>query len=411
MTRSRLVLLVLGGAAALAALVALQEPAAIQQITMPATPEGKCLYLADATLDRNDEQALRQQLATWVDACRNASEANPADARLKLALSKALWHAEGRPASLGPLREAIAQGSTEAMLALFNDFNSFDRHLGRPDLIPRAEAEQALRKAAELGDAEAIWRLATIKSRGGPFKHDMAEARRWGEKAIANPPKDSSKADIQLMVGHWFGQSDDAAERKRGIAMLEALGSRGDAQAYLGEAIRKDDPVRARALLEGAVRREPGHALAPLAEMLLAGEGGPKDEKRALSLLQGAPYDAQHARAVLGWLMLEGRLVPRDPTKAIDLIRPWAQWDYDTRLKVVHAVANNPQVKLQHPDHFLYVTIEAAEQGEPGMMDALIALKLSQHVRFGDKAGGCALAERAAKAGDTAAAKHLAACK
>ena len=52
--------------------------------------------------------ALRQQLATWVDACRNASEANPADARLKLALSKALWHADsaalGSMAAMPPIR-------------------------------------------------------------------------------------------------------------------------------------------------------------------------------------------------------------------------------------------------------------------------------------------------------------------
>jgi hypothetical protein len=73
-----------------------------------------CFRQTDAPLDRSNDQKLKQQLATWVDTCRKASEANPADTRLKLALSKVLWHAEGRPASLMPLREAIAQGDTEA---------------------------------------------------------------------------------------------------------------------------------------------------------------------------------------------------------------------------------------------------------------------------------------------------------
>jgi len=37
----------------------------------------------------------------------------------------------------------------------------------------------------------------------------------------------------------------------------------------------------------------------------------------------------------------------------------------------------------------------------------VIALKLSSHVQFADKAGGCALAERATKAGDSTAAGRL----
>jgi len=45
----------------------------------------------------------------------------------------------------------------------------------------------------------------------------------------------------------------------------------------LALAIRKEDPVRARALLEESRRPDPGGAIVPLAEMLIAGEGGPAD--------------------------------------------------------------------------------------------------------------------------------------
>jgi hypothetical protein len=44
-------------------------------------------------------------------------------------------------------------------------------------------------------------------------------------------------------------------------------------------------------------------------------------------------------------------------------------------------------------------------------MAALIDLKLSQNAQFRDKEGGCALAARAAKDGDTAAARWRAECE
>src|SRR5262249_52882260 len=194
---------------------------------------------------------------------------------------------------------------------------------------------------------------------------------------------------------------------QRGIALLEPLAKagRGDAQAYVAVAIRGSDPVRARQLLESALRTYPGHALAPLSDMLIKGEGGPKDEKRALSLLQGRlASDAQHAKWALGQLVLEGRLLPRNVDHAVKLLGPWSQWDYDTRLQIVRLMAENPDVQMAYPDHFLYRAIEDAELGEPGAMDALIALRLSSHLQFADKANGCVLAQCAAKAGDNGAA-------
>src|SRR5262249_24530790 len=116
------------------------------------------------------------------------------------------------------------------------------------------------------------------------------------------------------------------------------------------------------------------------------------NERRALSLLKGSAYDAQHAKWALGQLTLEGRLVPRDVAAAVKLLGPWSQWDYDTRLQIVRLLAENPDVQMAYPDHFIYRAIEDAELGEPGAMDALIALKLSRHVKFANKANGCVLA-------------------
>ena len=369
----------------------------------------ECLRLNVTKIDWSNREAAENHRKIWIGTCRQAYAQNGDDPHIKVALARAI---SDRAESIPLLRAAVAQNDTEAMLLLFNDYNSFDRNLNRPDLIPRAEAEQALRRAAELGNAKAIFRLATILRRGGLIKRDLAGARDWGERSLANPPMDMTAHDVQVLVGQWLSESESADERKRGIELLEPLAQRGrgDAQAYLAVAIRGNDPVRARKLLEATLRTYPGSALAPLSDMLIKGEGGPKDEKRALSLLRGSASDAQHAKWALGQIILEGRLVKRDVGAAVKLLGPWSQWDYDTRLQIVRLLAENPELKIDYADHFLLRTTEDAQLGEPGAMDALIALKLSGHGQFGDKAGGCVLAKRAARGGDAVGAPRLDAC-
>ena len=388
-------------------------PGAAQTQAPAATNVQECLALVAAKVDWSDHNVAERHRKLRLDTCRQAYAENGDDSRIKVALAGALRGVGDRPGSIALLRAAIAQNDTEAMLDLFNDFNSFDRDLNEPDLIPRAEAEQALRRAAELGNPEAIWRLMAILTRGGPIKHDLANARYWAKQALANPPKGVRPVDVQVAVGQLLSESDHVEERQRGIDLLEPLAKagRGNAQAYLAVAIRNADPVRARQLLESARGTYPGAALAPLSDMLIKGEGGPKNERRALSLLKGSAYDAQHAKWALGQLTLEGRLVPRDVAAAVKLLGPWSQWDYDTRLQIVRLLAENPDVQMAYPDHFIYRAIEDAELGEPGAMDALIALKLSRHVKFANKANGCVLAQRAAKDGDDTAAPRLDGCR
>jgi TPR repeat protein len=371
----------------------------------PAPPAvQECLRLKALQIDWGDRENAAKHRRLWLDTCQQAYATNGDDPKIKIALAGAMTE---REEFIPLLRAAIAQDDAEAMLLLFNDYNSFDQHPGRPDLIPRAEAETALRRAAELGNADAIFRLATILTRGGPFKHDMAGARYWGEKALANPPKEMRPAYVAVVVGHWLPESGQADERQRGIDILEKLTKAGrrDAQAYLAVAIRGSDPARARQLLEGALRTFPGHAEAPLADMLIKGEGGPKDEKRAVTMLQRSAYDAQHSKWMLGQLTLEGRLVPRDVAAAVKLLGPWSQWDYDTRLQIVQLLAENPDVQMGSPERFLYTATADAELGESGAMDALIALKLSRNGQFSDKAGGCALAARTGKKREECGAK------
>ena len=106
--------------------------------------------------------------------------------------------------------------------------------------------------------------------------------------------------------------------------------------------------MRARELLEEARRPDPGGAIVPLAEMLIAGEGGPADPKRAVSLLKG-PRDSWMAKGKVGQLMLEGKLLPRDVQEAVNLIDLAGTWDFDARMQVVRLLAEYPQVQVSHP--------------------------------------------------------------
>lgn len=57
-------------------------------------------------------------------------------------------------------------------------------------------------------------------------------------------------------------------------------------------------------------------------------------------------------------------------------------------------LGKHPDMKLAYPEGVMTDAKEAAELGEPGAQAALVDLKLSSHVQFGDKAGGCELAAK-----------------
>ena len=188
------------------------------------------------------------------------------------------------------------------------------------------------------------------------------------------------------MLGRLLVTSEKAEERARGLDLLERTSQAGvfGARRELARAIRKDDPVRARTLLEEARHGDFGGANPVLAEMLIAGEGGPADPKRALSLLRSAKTAS--ADGVLGRLALEGKLVPRDPQEAARLIGFAGTWDVNARTEVLEILATHPEVRVGRPNDTLYDALEAAELDEAGAMAALVALKLSDNAQFRDLA-------------------------
>jgi hypothetical protein len=343
-----------------------------------------------------------------------AFEANPANADLKAAYARNLPY-EQKAEAVAMLREAAAQGSAEAYHQLYEHHRSWDRgDLDKVPLVTRAEAAQALRRAAELGHAFSTQMLIRQLEDGDIIKRDPVAARYWAERAVASPAKDTSKGGLLVTLGRLLATSDKPDERARGLEILERLSAPGHyqygAKTELALAIRKEDPVRARTLLEESRRPDPGGAIVPLAEMLIAGEGGPADPKRAVSLLKGTS-DSWMAKGMLGRLALEGKWVPRDIQEAVRLIDISSGYDLDARLQVLRLLAENPEVRVNYPKRVLYDAVQAAELDEPGAMKALIDLKLSANTQFQDRPGACKLIETAVSRGDQTMTQRLSDCR
>jgi TPR repeat protein len=372
-------------------------------------PGRDCLHITGVDFPGDWDAQWRARRA-WVETCRQALAAEPDDKRIKKALGSAF-------AANGMHAESIALwhelGDADSMYEIYDVYKSTYRTTARKQLVKRAEAEQALRKSAELGKPYAILILAVLLDRGSTVKRDPEDAIRWARRALETPDKSAQPIDMQVLLARLLVKLPSPEERSQGTDLLEKLAQagRGDAKAYLASAIRASDPLRARALLESGLRGYAGAVVPPLADMLIKGEGGPADPERAVKLLAGGyANDVPGVRGALGRLYIEGKIVPRDLKKGVDLLHIWASWDYDARLELARVLVANPEIAVTNPQYFLYDLTEATELDEPGAAEALIDLKLSQNAQFRDKPGGCALAERLDKSGDGIAARRFKEC-
>jgi TPR repeat protein len=371
-----------------------------------------CLSLQENPKDYISDAALHRRWDLRRDACNMAFAAHPENIRFKVAVARSMPH-EKKVEAIALLREAAAQGDAQAYYEIYEHHKSWDRgDLDKTPLVTRADADQALHKAAELDHAFSTQMLVRRLEDGDIVKRDRVAARYWAERAVANPANDESKGHLWVVLGRLLATSDKPDERARGLDILERM-AKADvfgAKRELAIAIRKDDPMRARALLEESRRADPGGAIVPLTQMLIAGEGGPADAKRALSLLKGAS-DSWMAKGMLGQLTLEGKLVPRNVQEAVRLIDIASSYDFDTRIQLLRLLAENPEVRVDRPQGVLYDAVEAADLDEPGAMTALINLKLSQNTQFQDRPGACKLIKTAVSRGDQSMAQRLADCR
>jgi TPR repeat protein len=277
-SRPRLVVLWTGLIALVGVMVALFLPPASPDVGQSAAAQPNpplsqatagetCLRLSENPLDYLSEDGWRRRTELRLASCKMAFAAEPENTHFKVAVARAMPHAQ-RAESLALLREAAAQDDAEAYYEIYESHKSWDRgDLDQVPLVTRAEADRALHRAAELGHPYSTQMLAVLLDRGGTVKRDAAAARFWAERAVANPAKGESRGNLLVLLARLLVTSEKPEERARGLDLLEKL-SKADqfgAKRELALAIRKQDPVRARALLEESRRPDPGGALPPLA--------------------------------------------------------------------------------------------------------------------------------------------------
>ena len=284
-----------------------------------------------------------------------AFAAEPDNLQFKVAVARAMPHAQ-RAEKLALLREAAAQGDAEANYEIYESHKSWDRgDLDKAPMVPRAEADRALRKAAELGHPFSTQMLAILLDRGTTVKRDPVAARYWVERALDNPAKDEEPGKspgVPRTPAGEFGQTGGTRPRP-GDTRTTAVRP-GTTSSAPGANWRARSARTTRCARESCSRRrcspDPGGATPLLAEMLIAGEGGPADPQRALKLLK-APRDTVGVKGVLGQVYLEGKLVPRDVQEAVNLIDMAGTWDLDARQQVVRLLAAHPETRVTHPKH------------------------------------------------------------
>jgi uncharacterized protein len=157
-----------------------------------------------------------------------------------------------------------------------------------------AAAADLLRPLAETGDAEAQYQLGIALAQGreyGPM--GGADGVAWLERAALQGHEAATR---RLAHGyqHW---SNSAVDRALLVRWLEHGTEAGFpwAMSWLAGYLEDEsglytpgDPERARALYTRSAEAGYGHAMVPLAAMLVAGEGGPADGAQALAWLEAA---------------------------------------------------------------------------------------------------------------------------
>ena len=324
-------------------------------------------------------------------------------------------HAQ-RAEELALLREAAAQGSAEANYEIYELHKSWDRgDLDKAPMVPRAEADRALRKAAELGHPFSTQMLAILLDRGGTVKRDPVAARYWAERALDNPAKDSDRGSLAGFPRTPAGELGQAGGTR------PRSGDTRTTQCARVLPVRRQDRTGA---------RDPQGRPGARAE---AARGGAQSRSRRRDAAAGGNADrgrrrpgrpaarAETAEGPEGHRRREGRARASLSRRQTGAARCPGSGEPDrhgrphgtsTRgSRSLQLLAANPEVRVTHPKSTLYYATEAAELDEPGAMTALIELKLSANPQFQDRPGACKLIETAVSRGDPSMAPRLSECR
>lgn len=367
--------------------------------TSPLDPQGKAPPVPLGDINPTFQTDVTERL---VAACRTAAVAFPDEQRFAIQLARAMFM-EAKPQDeviLPTVRRFADNGHIEAQYLMWRMHSTKIDPLRNP--LEANRILNYLRNAAEAGHAEAVFEMYSLRRFGGVLKRDLTEAVRWTDR-MANLPVQGpagdwkEKAELEA-VGRIQGASLrlrlphlSADDKAKAFALLKQSHEAGDDMALMpyANALRlgagtDKQPAAARALLEKAPANDSNAKMA-LADMLLAGEGGPRDVKRALAMLdeKNLQYFSERAR-LLADTYLKGELIGRDPRRAMAALQN-GFGDLDNAITLA-GLLRDYQMKVDK-ERLLKLLSLAAVVGEPGAGLALAKLKLSQNPDFRDEAG------------------------
>ncbi len=250
------------------------------------SPDGVlCDRLAAVPLDPDKpsgvaavNQIAPESIREAVRACEKAASSPGSARRMWLQYGRALEFEAKSGDAAAAYEKAANQGSTMAMLALSDLYNT-----GRGVPQDNAKAASWLRKAADAGNSPAMNNLAAMYGLGEGVTKDALEARWWYEKAAAAGFAESMY-QLGLIAQEGDGTRDDAA-----------------AKAWFEKAAALDHP----------------DALYSLGLMAAEGRGGPKDEKLAKDYLaRAAALGSEDAAKTLHRLNCPFELKEKDGKQA-----------------------------------------------------------------------------------------------
>jgi len=388
--------------------------------TSPLDPDGKAPPKHLSDMNPTFDTSVTQNLIT---ACRDAALAFPDEQRFAIQLARAMYMDFKSADLVRPTLQRFADnGHIEAQFMMYRSSASKLDPLRNP-----TEANKMmnyLRNAAEAGHALAIAEMRNLRRFGGLLKRDNMEAIRWADRWANLPSQGPGGAwehqkefeevgKLYAAAMRIFFKEVSPEDKKKAFATIKEMYDAGNSMVVdvYGVALRdgsgvEKQPEAARAAFEKGVTANNSSVAVELAKMLISGEGGPRDVKRAIDLLFTKSMRYGPSRAdVVAKLFLSNELVARDPRRVIQAMQdaPGTIEDYIT----LAALLADYRAKVDKTGLINKLSLAAAV-GEPGTAMALAKLKLSENSDFRDEAGARELLALLARDGDKDARLMLA---
>lgn len=359
------------------------------------------------------------KLKTLQAACQTAWVGAPDKPRLELQwLRVTIAIRQANIKLLTPqVRKLAKAGGAEAQFLLYQLYRAHP-DAGESSMVDvsREEGWTALNAAAEQGHMGAIGELIMLHRGVYGVKRDLRQVVRWARRMESAPPQGMSetaheaekRAAMPMVIARTTLEEDGfpATEQRAAFRYVDGVmkaGGKDDGEAagVVVSALRagrgtSKNPALAREILEQRVKSD-GNIVPLLAQMLLRGEGGPADGKRALELVRRPDQRGSDiARGVEAEILLAGTVVGYRPQEAIRALMN--SHDIDNAMLLAPLMIDY-RTRLENPE----ATIEALARAAETRSDAallLAKLKLSDNSQFEDEEGARALLKPLADAGN-----------